>query len=559
LTLPYNEDLMGRFRWGPVQCMLGILLAVSATGPVLEMGLNDDWSFAFIARGLAQTGHLNYDGWAAPLLGFQAWYSAALISLFGFSFTLLRFSTLPFAAGCAWLLYSLARRMGISSSLSAFGSLSLTLSPVFIPLAASFMTDIPALFFWLATFYCADRAADDAGKSRRWVIAAAVAGFTGGSIRQVVWAAPALAIPAVAWVRRQDRRLIIFTTVVWCALVAGAASCLYWYGLQPGHQSLLAPRMYEALAQLVEPLRLMTLACLLALLPVLCLYFAGRQRWRMAILGAVAAGGFVAACLWWFEDDFLLGNMVTPYGMLWQDSEAMGEKPEVLGPAVLAVLGIVLCLAAGFTFAWLIDAWRSRRESAVTSAPLRRFLLLTMPACALYVAAVAFRYVGDGILFDRYLLFVTAPLIVMLLWLYQNRVGPRVSLPDWIVLAAFAAFGVCSTHDYIAAARARLQAARVVIAAGIPRTRTSAGLEFDGWTQLEQTGQIPPLAVRRRDPRVFPLADPYWFWRMTPAIDPRYVIVYSPIEGLRQSPFAPIQYRVWLPPFHRRVLTQTMP
>jgi hypothetical protein len=337
------------------------------------------------------------------------------------------------------------------------------------------------------------------------------------------------------------------------------AACFQWYDLQPGHQPLPAPRLSEALTQLFEPVRLMTLACLVALLPALCLYFAGRQRWRTAILGAVAAGGFLAVCLFLFEDDFLLGNMVTPYGMLWQDSEAMGEKPEILGPAVLAILGTLLCLAAGFTFAWFIDAWRGRREPAMTSAPLQRFLLVTMPASVLYVAAVAFRYVGDEILFDRYLLFVTAPLIVVLLWVYQNRIGTSASWPAWIVLAAFAVFGVCSTHDYIAAARARLQAARTLIAVGIPRTRVSAGLELDGWTQLEQTGQIPPLAVRRRDPRIFPVADPYWFWRMTPAIDPRYIIVYSPIEGLRDSPFAAIEYRAWLPPFHRRVLTQTMP
>ena len=550
---------MDRFRWGPAQCVLAVVLAVCATGPVLDMGLNDDWSFAYIVRGLARTGHLSYDGWAAPLLGFQAWFGAALISLFGFSFNLLRLSTLPFAAGCGWLVYGLARRTGVSSSLAAFGSLSFTLSPVFIPLAASFMSDIPALFFWLATFYCAGRSAEDGGRPRFWLIAAAVAGFSGGTIRQVVWVAPALVLPAVAWLRRENRRLVIFAAVLWCALLLAVAVCVHWYARQSGHQPFPAPQIAEAVTQLLEPVRLMTLACFLALLPVLCLYFAGRQRWRSAILGALAAGGFLAACVWCFEDDFLLGNMVTRYGVLWQDSEAMGDKPEILGPAVLSILGTLLCLAVGVTLARLLDAWRGRRESAATSVPLRRFLLLTMPACALYVTAVAYRYIGDGILFDRYLLFVTAPLIVALLWVYQNRVGTAVSPPAGIVLAAFAVFGVCSTHDYIAAARARLQAARIVMAAGIPRTRISAGLEFDGWTQLEQTGQIPPLQVRRRDPRLFPIADPYWFWRMTPAIDPRYVVVYSPIEGLRDSPSLPVGYHAWLPPFHRRVLTQTMP
>jgi len=36
-------------------------------------------------------------------------------------------------------------------------------------------------------------------------------------------------------------------------------------------------------------------------------------------------------------------------------------------------------------------------------------------------------------------------------------------------------------------------------------------------------------------------------------------VVTSPVEGLRNSTFAPVPYGAWLPPFHRQVLTQTMP
>jgi hypothetical protein len=544
--------------------VLLVIAAVLCTGPVLEMGLNDDWSFAFIARGLARGGHIAYNGWAAPLLGLQALWGGWLIGVFGFSFTLLRLSTLPFAAGCAWLLYLLGRRTGLNHWLAAFGALAVALSPVFIPLAASYMTDVPALFFWMACFYCAVRAlsAGDATPSAVWLAAAAAAGFAGGTIRQVVWAAPFLVLPAAAWLRG-DRRLAVAAGLLCCATAAAAAVCLRWYQAQAGHEPVPVQPWTAVLPGLAEPVRMMIVAGLLAILPVLLLYLSGWKRWRRApaapLLGSLAAGALLAACLWWCQDDLLLGNMVTANGVLWEGSEAMGARPEVLGVPVLAALGTALCLGAGFAAAWLFNAWRHRAEWAESSTPLRRFLFLTAPSCALYVLAVAFRYTSDGILFDRYLIFVTPPLVISLLWLYQQRIAPSPTRLAWAVLALFAVYGVANAHDYVAAARARLHAASRVMASGVPRTRVSAGLEFDGWTQLECTGRIPSRAERERDSRTFPVPDPYWFWRMTPAVDPLYFVVYSPVEGLRDSTFAPIVYHAWLPPFHRQVLTQTLP
>jgi hypothetical protein len=175
------------------------------------------------------------------------------------------------------------------------------------------------------------------------------------------------------------------------------------------------------------------------------------------------------------------------------------------------------------------------------------------------VAAVAFRYAGDEILFDRYLIFVTPPLVIALLWLYQNRLRTSPALFAWAVLALFSIYGVANTHDYIAAARARLRAASIVISSGVPRTRVSAGLEFDGWTQLEWGGRVPSHAEREAASRTYPIPKPFWFWRMTPVIDPLYLMVYGPVEGLRDSRFAPVDYHAWLPPFHRRVYTETLP
>src|SRR5262245_24165973 len=114
-------------------CGVLVCVSIAATGPVLEMGLNDDWSYAYTARELAETGRLQYHGWASAMLGVQAWFAALVIRALGFSFTTVRLTTSVFAVGCALLLYSLSRVAGLNRSFAGFCALALGLSPLFIP------------------------------------------------------------------------------------------------------------------------------------------------------------------------------------------------------------------------------------------------------------------------------------------------------------------------------------------------------------------------------------------------------------------------------------------
>jgi hypothetical protein len=121
-------------------------------------------------------------------------------------------------------------------------------------------------------------------------------------------------------------------------------------------------------------------------------------------------------------------------------------------------------------------------------------------------------------------------------------------------LALSACFGIALTHDYLSTGRARVQAASAVIAAGIPRTQVSAGLEYDAWTELEQYGYIRhPSQV---PPRRYPTTPPFWFWPKLAGVDPIYIVTYSPLPGLVDSQFPPVPFTAWLPPFHRRLLIQ---
>jgi hypothetical protein len=181
---------------------------------------------------------------------------------------------------------------------------------------------------------------------------------------------------------------------------------------------------------------------------------------------------------------------------------------------------------------------------------------LTIPPCLIYTLAIVYRAAVDELLFDRYLIVILPVLTIPLLWHYQHAFRKSPHWAGWAVIGVFAWYGVSTTHDYMAASRARLQAATALTAAGIPRTRITAGLEYDGWTQSEHPAPTPGGA---KADRPYPIDPEYWFRGYTPSIDPLYFVAYSRLDGLRDTRFRPVPYTAWTPPFHRWVYTQIAP
>lgn len=68
---------------------LALLVNPRGNFPIL-----DEWSYGRSVMHLVEHGELRYDGWNAPTLFLQVLYGALFAWLFGFSFEVLRFSTL---------------------------------------------------------------------------------------------------------------------------------------------------------------------------------------------------------------------------------------------------------------------------------------------------------------------------------------------------------------------------------------------------------------------------------------------------------------------------------
>ena len=107
-------QLMCRFRSSPaLSCALAVLVASLIGGSYAAMGICDDGPYILVAKNLAATGHIHYNGWSAAMLCWQLYLGAALIKLFGFSYTTVRISTLLVSMAAAFLLQRILVRCSV--------------------------------------------------------------------------------------------------------------------------------------------------------------------------------------------------------------------------------------------------------------------------------------------------------------------------------------------------------------------------------------------------------------------------------------------------------------
>lgn len=537
------------------------------------MGFVDDWSYIESARVFARTGHFAYNGWATAMLGWQIGWGSLFIRLFGFSFEAVKLSTLPLAAASIFLFYKIQTRFGITPRNAIIGALTLALSPLFLPLAASFMSDVPGLFVVLLCLYCCQRAVavTSASSTIVWLAAAAATNVAGGTARQIAWLGALVMVPATAWFLRQRRGVLPAGAVLWIASVAGVLACVGWFAHQPYSipEAVFSGNIHDSRwISFVFNLCAQILCLLLVVLPVLI-------AWLPQIRNTTASGHALFGCI---LAAWLLIQALMRWTLPWTPHVLHSEfaanripsmQPDT-GPLLFPVWALlavsVLVAAAALAFVLTVSARFSVARKFIHERQLQELFWLSVPFTISYFALLIPR-AWFSCAVDRYLLPLMPIAILGLIRLYQQLIGPRLPSVSMVALAVFALAAVSGTHDWFAWQRARLAAVAQLQAADIARTAIQGGFELDGWTQIEQGGHIndPRIAIPSGAYQTGPLvaqlssACRLDFAPYTPAIKPRYTIAYPPMPCLARSTFPAISYRAWLPPFRRSITTQEIP
>lgn len=517
---------------------------IAVVGVGGDFPLNDDWAYAWSARHLLHTGHMRILDWAAPSLVAHVAWGAALLRLFGDSLVVLRVGTLGWAALGIALVYALARQAGHPPRIAVVPALATALSPWYLNLSFTYMTDVPWIALVLASMWTFERALRRADGSGAWLLATSGTLIgTASLIRNfAVIVTPAfvatLAIDGGAWDRRAAPRWL--RTALGGALVAAPVALLYgafsyWYARV--HGPTLANRdTWTRMAHVGvgsafrHALVFWHYAGLWAV-PLLAGLIARRRMPRIITpLRAGAAVVLLSGYAVWaalhvppggpsavdFPTMPYLGNIFYRVGL---GPPTLHDTYEGFVPPVhrASWFGVALTTASvlGGVLAGAATAesirrgahtvrQRWRRVSPSTGAlaaaalperPWRGRRRLRTLAIGVALTYVAWHLATDDYAFDRYLI----PLIPLTMLVWIDALPSRmVASPGTLALIVVGGlWSVAGTREYMSWNVARWAATQDLQRQGVPDTEVDAGFEINGLRHFEayflRTHQLIPL------------------------------------------------------------------
>jgi hypothetical protein len=142
-----DSMMQGRSGRGDRVALTGItavvLMTVLLVYAPIEIPIIDEWTYAWSVEHFLETGELRVLEWSTVYPLAQILWGALFSRLLGFSFAVLRLSTLVLAWAGLLAFYGTLREGGSRPLLAGLGTLMLWCNPVVLVLSHSFMTDVP--------------------------------------------------------------------------------------------------------------------------------------------------------------------------------------------------------------------------------------------------------------------------------------------------------------------------------------------------------------------------------------------------------------------------------
>ncbi len=519
----------------PTAYIVAIAAAViAAIGPSGEFPLSDDWSYAYAARELCTTGQLRLLPWTGASVVLQAAYGAALCAVGGFSFELLRASTLVLAVTGALGFALWLQTLGVRGLALGLAVVLVALNPLYVNLAFTFMTDVPTTVaaIWAAYFYSRGLTERRSGLVLTGSLLAAaallirqhgifVAGAAGTAALLVAdrpWgerlrtAAIALAIPATAFIAFH----------LWLLVLHPPPEAVLQKLDEAGR--LTASGLINCAFRGLMYLGVFTAPLLIGFRHPLHAYHPRLLRGGYLLAGTLALVLFVRErTLMWY-----LTNVIYDVGLgalSLRDTQVLALVPvRRLGLALSIPLTGLAVVAVGRGVSTYCTGFRRLRDPAVGFTVLATGMLF------------AGTLVHTRYYFDRYLLIVLPFAVATLLTL---RPLPTIRPISLALAAVLAWYAVAGTHDYMAWNRARFDGLAALEASGVPATSIDGGFEYNAW-RFAPSGYAGPTNNAARPGQ--PQSVRSWWW----VADDEFLLSFRPLGGyaVRQR----LPYRRWLPP-----------
>ncbi len=538
----------GARRWADDAIALALLIVIGAVVPLviahhydaLRIPRSDDWSYLRALFVWRHTGHLDFNHWVSMTLIGQLIIARPVVAVFGDSLTAIRVLVAGLGVVGLAAIVAMAETLGLSRRRGLLVAFSVGACPLWGPLAATFMTEIPAFAFQMLALACActgwrrarSSPASPASSSSslgQWYLVAAIAfGFVAVAIRQyAIITVIAILLTALysAWVDGDQRRLRMALLLTAVFAVATVALLVWWAGVP--NTRALSPRAPTGIAY-KDVVRtsggFLRLAGLL-MLPAVCLagpVGAVRRAWSASRITATVVGVATAVLLVVSNSSQLtparkspfVGNYFDARGVL-ADDIVDGTRPRIMSARLfqlVTVVGSVGALLLALAAVPLLVALWSRRRSLLARHSTdggRHAVDAPMLALGLNVVGFAVGYELAVLLklpiWDRYAL-PALPLVGLLVLAAGaarsdspveanveadvRAAGRQVSggaggaarlVTCGVALAGLVALGVVYSAESASYDATRWQVAEAAVRAGYPIVDVNPGYEWVGY------------------------------------------------------------------------------
>ena len=511
---------------------VAFLIVLLLLRPFAGVPMNDDFSYARNAAKLAETGRMGYNNWGQPLLIPQALAGALIIKAAGFSYTALELFGAVCGAVTVALFFLLARACDVSRATSFWLTVTLTLNPIFLGVAPTFMTETPSLVLYLGGLLALVAALRRPAPGETARLSLAPAPFavavllltTVGANRQLFWGSGLAAMLAVA--PFLDRRAVMGRLLPGMAvLLAVAGALMLW---ERGQPNTLVLRLSSGIDYLLNQQPLLSVNWAFRMLSVLGLFLLpvslatllsrGRPLRLLLLVAVLILCLAVPLALWGplgFGEMYritIFGQYFTDTGVMVGGVEGYEARPTVLPspvPGILSLLGAVgMALSFYLLIDWLEDAASAARKGVsgdgadgglATSPPDARTAAALTALAAASAAQVVFSFSWylSGNAFDRYHLLTLPGLLILHAWQAERALSapaaPMAGLRRGLIAGGallFALAGVAFADQYFRETHARATLYRGLLARGVPPERIDAGIELNADLQIAREGRI---------------------------------------------------------------------
>jgi hypothetical protein len=466
------------------------LICIILVNPIGDFPLNDDWSYGRNAQVLALENKIFFDDWGAMTLIAHTMWGAFFCKVFGFSFTVLRFSTLVLGWLGLLVSYRFFQEGGMKKNHSFWATVLFAFNPFYFANSFTYMTEVPFMCFLMLAAFFSLKAINDKGQKN--IFLAALFSIIATMIRQ-----PGILVPIAFFITYIAKNKLSFKSLIkgFISTFLTLGSLILFtnwrntnYGLSKnfGKTSQLIDNisngyLADAISSKSVGFFILWGLFLLPLLIVLVRNFWKNNSRNEKIISIIIAFLFSYPFYHSLADSYL-GNTFLNFGIGPIVLPSEGEFPiSHLHKNDWKNFTII-----GFISAVILLKWILIRSTQIL------FLLKTKETTVVnwnsfFALATAFGYFAflmlNNFYFDRYSL-IAFPFLILTLF-PQNEDTPlplALKTLGFITLSSIILFSIGATHDYLSWNRARWEAANYAHQKlQLKPTQINGGFEYKKW------------------------------------------------------------------------------